>query len=433
VRIVEGGAINQTALDVILANGRDPVGARAQLMALISGCHAGKNSLRSLARRFGAEAFHRACQSLRAQTRDLVGQALTRTIAEEPQSFEDQIDDDGLGNGPFELRLATWREGGHAYFDWTGTSAAAPGPVNFFLHIGLAKMFVGDYLMRRTGAGAASDDGYYDLIHIVLPDGTLLRPDLPAPLGHGAHALARQADVLEGAIGRRDPGRLSAAGYGATPLFTYSGHGFRMTDPVFGGLAGGPHADGKDGRTMWPGGRSQSTERLEGWYPVVLERVACIPDSGGAGRHRGGCGVEKVYHLLEQGHVSLTDDRHTSKPWGVNGGEPGVRSAKRIIRADGSSEDLPAKIEGLPVQPGDRIVFRTAGGGGHGNPRERIPRAVQLDVRAGLVSHSAAASVYGVVLKGPGHDIDQRATAELRNGMMREGGATKTFDRGGKA
>ena len=110
------------------------------------------------------------------------------------------------GNGPFRLKLTVWREGEHAYFDWTGTSPQAPGPVNFYLHEGMFKMFIGVYMIMVFDPQILFNDGFYDIIHVTLPKGSLLHPDFPAPLGSRTHALARQFDVLGGALSRNAPG-----------------------------------------------------------------------------------------------------------------------------------------------------------------------------------------------------------------------------------
>ena len=156
-----------------------------------------------------------------------------------------------------------------------------------------------------------------------------------------------------------------------------------------------------------------------------------IPDTGGPGLHRGGNGVEKVYRLLAEGEVSIHDDRHLSRPWGILGGRPGACSEKWIERADGSREKLPSKVDNVRVAPGDRIVFRTAGGGGWGDALERDPAVVRRDVGRGLVSAEAAREGYGVVLGAGGEsEVDRAATEDLRARLRRERGTLPTFDFG---
>ena len=117
--------------------------------------------------------------------------------------------------------------------------------------------------------------------------------------------------------------------------------------------------------------------------------------------------MEKVYRLLEAGEVSIHDDRHRSRPWGILGGRPGGCSEKWLVRADGSREQIPSKVDNVRVEPGDRIVFRTAGGGGWGDALERDPAVVRRDVVRGLLTAEAAREGYGVALNGDGKEVDR--------------------------
>lgn len=425
VKICEGGTINDVGLNLILTNTRQPQVNRADLMAMLGACRAGAARVDALCARMGAEAFHQASAAILERTNAAMRHAIVASVPEEPQSFSDRIDDDGLGNGPFTLKMTVWREGEHAYFDWTGTSDQAPGPINVALHVGLAKMLAGRALMPD----AVGNDGYYDLIHVTLPKGSVLNPTFPAALGQREHGLARVWEVMSSALDRHAPARLSAAGHGTRPTITIQAGGQTLSDTVFGGGPARPHKDGGDGKGMWRGQRTTPAERIEAGAPVRIEGAALVPDSGGAGRYRGGCAVEKVYSILAPGHVSISDDRAQSRPYGVAGGRPGTSSHKWIERADGGREALPAKADAIAVAAGDRIIFRTAGGGGYGNPLERPADQVRADVAQGLLTIDAASGEYGVIL-GAGLQVDQRATDELRTGLMRERNGTKLFDHG---
>ncbi len=154
-----------------------------------------------------------------------------------------------------------------------------------------------------------------------------------------------------------------------------------------------------------------------------------MTDSGGAGFHRGGNGVEKRYVYLEPGEVSIHDDRWLTRPWGVLGGEPGERSEKLLKRADGSEERLPSKCDQIAVEPGDMLVYRTAGGGGWKDRLDRPVEAVVRDVSFGLVSRKKALSAYGVVLGDDG-SADLAATEAERARQREERGEPLPFDFG---
>jgi N-methylhydantoinase B len=156
-----------------------------------------------------------------------------------------------------------------------------------------------------------------------------------------------------------------------------------------------------------------------------------LPDSGGAGLHRGGNGITIAYELLEAGQISIHDDRWFTYPWGVNGGEPGMRSTKRLVRKNGQVENIPSKCDRIHVQPGDVLHFDTWGGGGWGDPLKRDPEKVVADVARGLVTAKGAAR-YGVVVTSDGK-LDASATERLRRDKAAARGPTQLFDRGFKS
>ena len=434
IKIYEGGALNKSALDLIMNNTRTPEMNFSDLMAIIAGCRAGEKRVIEICERFGKDIYRQACDALLERTNRAMRQLIVQNMPEEPQSFEDYVDDDGLGNGPFKMKLTVWREGEHAYFDWTGTSAQAPGPINFYLHEGMFKMFIGVYMIMVFDPQILFNDGFYDLIHVTLPKGSLVHPDFPAALGCRTHALSRQFDVLGGALSKKAPEMATAAGYGSSPHFLYSGvdakgRSFQLMEILYGGIPGRPVGDGMDGHSWWPLFENIPSEYLESYYPMLIEKYGSIPDTGGAGLHRGGNGVEKVYLLLEEGEISIHDDRHETQPWGILGGTPGGCSEKWLVRKDGSQEPLPSKIDNVKVRNGDRIIFRTAGGGGWGDALEREPAKVRNDVARRLLSRKAARDGYGVVVSEK-FDIDERATRDLRDTMRSSRPALPLFDFG---
>ena len=166
---------------------------------------------------------------------------------------------------------------------------------------------------------------------------------------------------------------------------------FYSMEILYGGIPGRPIGDGMDGHSWWPLFENIPTEYLEAYYPLRIDGYTTVTDSGGAGFHRGGNGVEKRYVYLEPGEVSIHDDRWLTRPWGVLGGEPGGRSEKILRRADGTEERLPSKCDNVVVEPGDMLVFRTAGGGGWKDRLDRPAEIVARDVSYGLVSPRARA------------------------------------------
>ena len=397
LKIIERGDVQEDVLRLILNNMRLPEMNRADLFAIVAGCRAGEKRVIELVRPLRQGTYLAALQELLDRTYEAMRTLIQVAIPEVPQSFEDYVDDDGLGNGPFKMKLTIWREGDHAFFDWSGTDPQALGPINFYLSEGMFKMFIGIYLIMVNDPQILFNDGFYPLLHVVMPEGSLLRPRFPAALGCRTHALARLFDVLGGALCKQAPELNTAAGYGTSPYMLYSGWDgqgefFYSMEILYGGIPGRPIGDGMDGHSWWPLFENIPTEYLEAYYPMRIDGYTTVTDSGGPGLHRGGNGVEKRYVYLEPGEVSIHDDRWLTRPWGVLGGWPGARSTKLLKRADGTEEMLPSKCDNVEVEPGDMLVYRTAGGGGwkdrlrppggRGRAR-RLVRARQPRVRAG--------------------------------------------------
>jgi N-methylhydantoinase B len=434
-KLFERGTLNADALEQVLAQVRLPDWNRADLMGLVAACRLAARRVGELCERFGQQTYLDALAALLARTRSAVGQLIERYVpTDQKLTFDDYVDDDGLGNGPFRLTCSIWREGERAIFDWTGTEAQSPGAINFFLNPEMLKMFVGVYFIMVLDPQILFNDGYYDLIEVRIPDGCLLRPTFPAAVSGRTHALGRVFDVFGAALGQRTPELMTAAGFSDSPHLFYSGTDrqgtwFQLYQIGFGGVPGRPAGDGLDGHSLWPEFTNVPNEYLEQYYPLRVERYAVVPDSGGPGKHRGGNGMHVEYQFLEPGQVAIHDDRWLTRPWGVLGGQPAQRSRKVLRRGDGSCVVLPSKADGIAVVPGDRLDFMTWGGGGWGDPLERDPAIVALDVQRGLVSSDAARAAYGVVLARDGASVDTAAT-ERRRTQLRRTRKPATFDHG---
>jgi N-methylhydantoinase B len=288
-------------------------------------------------------------------------------------------------------------------------------------------MFFGIYMITVADPQILWNDGYYPLIDVVIPDASYWKPKYPAALNARNHGVGRIFDLFGGLLGQKNPSLLNAAGFSSSPHFMYSGNytspdrkgeWFQLYSIGFGGIPGRPIGDGPDGHSLWPSFVNIPCEYLESYYPMRIERWETVADTGGAGLHRGGNGVDVAYRFLEPGTIAIHDDRWLTYPWGVNGGEPGARGRKWIERADGTTEVLPSKIHDVPVRPGDVLHFVTWGGGGWGDPLARDSDLVALEVRRGLIT-AAGARRYGVVV-GPDGAVDPGVTEALRAQLSAE-------------
>ena len=435
VRIYDKGLLNQGVLDIMLNNSRTPDMNRSDLMALIAGCRAAAMRVKELCDRFGQDVYMTACDMLLDRTRGAMKALIKKHIPEQAVSFTDYVDDDGRGHGPFKMTLSLYRRGDIAVFDWTGTDGQAEGPINFHIHEGLCKLFFGVYMIMAFDPSILFNEGFYDLFEVVLPEGSLLNPRFPAALSNRLSTHTRFFDCQAGALGQCAPHLSMAAGYGTSPHFIFTGVDrndkyFQVMELLFGGVPGRPRGDGLDGHAWWPLFSATPIEYVENYYPVLVERYRPVVDSGGAGLHRGGCGIEKVYRLLEPGAVSIHDDREMVPPWGINGGLHGGTSSKWLLRVGSDApERIASKIDNVNINGGDRLIFKTAGSGGWGDPLDRPAGQVARDVRQHLVSDHGAERDYGVVLDRSGC-VDEAATLALREDMRAERGPPTLFDFG---
>jgi N-methylhydantoinase B len=245
--------------------------------------------------------------------------------------------------------------------------------------------------------------------------------------------MARQFDVLQATFSKLIDGFSVAGSYGTSPNLVYAGtdsegNDFQMLEILYGGIPARPGGDGLDGHSWWPLFRTVPAEYQEAYYPLSIDEYSTRADTGGAGEFRGGHGITKVYTFEEDGAITFQDDRAHTYPWGVDGGKYAQTSEKRLIRTDGTEEELPSKVENVPVAAGDKLVFSTAGGGGLGDPLDRDPELVATEVRRGLVSEAAAAEEYGVVVTDG--TVDEQATENRREDMRATRDDLAEFDYG---
>lgn len=438
-KLYEGGELNEAALRIILNQVRMPDWNRADLNGLVAACTTAARRVTELCDRFGVETYLSALDALLDRNYQAM-KVLLATLFEDGQTLEfaDYICDDGCGYGPYELKISLTRTGEKIHLDFSHAAPQAVGPVNYFINENLVRMFFGIYVITVADPQILWNDGFYPLIDVTIPEDSFWKPRHPAALNARNHGIGRVFDLFGGLLGQTNPEILNAAGFSSSPHFMYSGHytsgpregeWFQLYSIGFGGVPGRPVGDGPDGHSLWPSFVNIPCEYLESYYPLRIERWETIADSGGAGLHRGGNGVDVAYHFEEPGTIAIHDDRWLTYPWGVNGGRPGERGRKWIDRADGTREVLPSKVHDVPVAPGDVLHFVTWGGGGWGDPLARPAELVAQEVLRGLVTAEGAREGYGVVCGDDGV-LDAQATELLRAEMTAARTEIPVFDMG---
>ena len=433
-KLYKQGELQEDVLELILHNVRTSEWNRFDLNALVAACRTAAKRCVEIADRFGDDVFQSTMQIMLDRNLEAMRAIINMIVPEEPQYFEDYVCDDGVGKGPYKIACKLWREGDVAIFDFSGTDPQAKSSINFYLNEEMFKMFFGSFTINLFDPHILFNDGFYELVDVRIPDGSLLKPKFPAALSGRTHALGRIFDVMGGVLGQGAPDAMNAAGFSDSPHLFYSGYDkngewFQLFQIGFGGIPGRPVGDGPDGHSLWPGFTNVPNEFIEAYFPLRIVRYEPIPDSGGAGLHRGGNGLSVAYEFLAEGQIAIHDERWLTYPWGVRGGDPGMRSTKRLVRTDGSEEWLPAKCDGIDVEQGDVLYFNTWGGGGWGDPLERDPEHVLADVKRGLVTVDGAKR-YGVVIGNDG-TIDVAATEKCREEMRAGRGEAGLFNFGG--
>ena len=272
------------------------------------------------------------------------------------------------------------------------------------------RMAGGDFegLLALLDPDVPNNQGLIELVDIHAPLGTLINAKFPAAVAARANTAQRIVDVVIGALAPAIPEAAVGAANGANTTAVFFGHDPRHDrDYVYletlGGGFGGRHSkDGKDGVQVHITNTSNlPVESIEMEYPLLVESYGFVPDSGGAGKHRGGLGLRRVVRPV--GHTmtfSGQGERFVNRPWGLFGGHSGV-TGKFVKLSGGSEVPLPTKPANLAVRPDEAVVIETPGAGGYGEPAERDRAAIDNDVVSGKFSEGFIRDHYGVEPKKP--------------------------------
>jgi len=415
VRLMRGGETNEALLEVFWRNGRYPMQSQGDTRALMAAVRLGEKRLEEIAQRFGPDVLADALAQLLSRTETVVRDKLRATFPVGVTRFTDAIDSDGQGNGPFRLRLALTRmEDDRFILDTTETDDQAAGPVNLLMHPDVPGMALGLYFLQGEQGQVLNAGGPRALDEVRLRPGSLLAPRAPAPLGLRGITMMRLLAAFHGLVATARAGEAPAA-HSAYVVLTLRGEGFLMSDGVGVGYGARPFADGTDA-VYFVAQENYPVEFMELSYPIRLLRYALHRDSGGPGRYRGGCGVERDYEIVaESATLAVRIDTVLNPPWGVAGGMNGGVGSAVVNPGRPDERRLPSLSDGTRLKRGDIVRLFTGGGGGWGHPHDRPVEAVLADIRGGFVSAEAAARDYGVLRDG------------TRNGPRP---ATKAFHRG---
>ena len=389
IRLAEAGRIREDVMELLLANFALPDQRRGDFRAQIAANRLGERRLAELIGRYGALTVRAACEASLAYGERKIRAAIA-SLPDGVWRYADAMDDDGVTPNPIPIVVTITKRGDALALDFSGSGPQCAGDINVVYFALLATVY---YALKAVlDPTIPANGGFYRAITVTAPEGSIVNARPPAPVAWRTQTCQRIADVVLGALAQVVPERVPAAGNGANCAMVFSG-----TDPSTGKLyvyletlAGGAGAtvtgDGLDAVQVHVTNTSNlPVEALESEYPLLVAEYALVEGSGGAGRHRGGLGLRRTIEVL--GHEARflgTTERARLAPWGLCGGQPGGR-ARLVLDPGGPNErDLPPKVWGYPLKPGDRVSIETPGAGGYGPPEERALEQRQEDERDGI-------------------------------------------------
>ena len=401
LKIYEAGRRNDTLWQIITDNLRFPEAALGDLRAQVACCALGLRRYGELIGRYGRGTVEAAIAAIWDAT-DREVRAFVADIPDGTYEAESFLDNDGRRlDVPLRIKVKVVVAGDRMVIDFSGMNDQVPGPTNSGYSGGLAAARVA--FKNLTAPEASVNEGCFRALELILPEGKILNARWPAALGLWSIPLPTVIDTILKALAPALPQRIPAAHKGdmggcSIGGFRGDGRRFLLMNIFGGGWGGRPHEDGESAAVSICQGdvRSAPIELQEIQYPFLVEEFALRVDSGGAGEHRGGLGVDLTYRALGDCVANVNCERTEDPPWGLYGGAPGAVNEAVVTRSDGSRQNL-GKATGVALARGDRLTFRTAGGGGWGNPRRRARKAIERDVAAGYVSRAAARRDYGYV------------------------------------
>ncbi len=398
LKLFKRGVRGEEVWAMIGQNVRQPATVLGDLQSQIASLEVGAASVAKLAAKYGAEVLTSACQQLLDSSEASMREVIAR-MPDGVYEFEDFLDDDGINTeSPVRIHATITVKGDELTVDLSGSSPEVTGPINATL--GSSSSAIHFAVMACADRPLMPNAGCYRPVTIIAPEGLIINARHPAPVAHRIAPGHDLLNVLFGALAQAVPDRIPAAYYGVSYVCSFqtvSADNSRrvLVEIEVGGCGGHPAGDGASAYSFgMHNNASIPIEMIESDMPLSFTRYGLLPDSGGAGQHRGGLGLVREWRIdAERATFTAQMDRFRFRPYGLQGGKPGAAGRLTLIR-DGKETPLHSKVGNMPLKRGDIIRLETSGGGGHGNPKERARDAVQWDLEQGYVTAEAAQDYY---------------------------------------
>ncbi|MCB8840342.1 hydantoinase B/oxoprolinase family protein [Aurantimonas sp. VKM B-3413] len=428
MKLMKEGVFDEQILSIMTTNVRKPDLNIGDIKALVGALATGERKILAMIEKFGIATFREGLAGLldyaEAQARGVLS-----VIPDGRYVFSDYADEDSVDGNPCRLHLTLTIEGEDAILDFTGSDPQLASSLNVpsggdprhtILLVGIY------YVLYTLKPGILLNQGLTRPFTCIAPEGTVLNPQFPAAVGMRSLTCARLRSVIFGAFSQAVPERMPAAPAGNNCIVNVMTTDERRkrtviaaVNPVVGGGGAMPHRDGSNGSGADAAYlKNTPIEITEAETPIRFVRYGLKPDSGGAGRWRGGLATEMAFQVFapDTRITARNRDRSFFRPWGVLGGRAAGLS-DMAVNPGTPEENRLGNTDIAVLQPGDILSIHSAGGGGRGDPFEREAWRVALDVARGYVGEAAARDDYGVVIRDG--RLDEDATQALRAGRTR--------------
>ena len=401
VKLYKGGVIDEEILAIILSNIRVADQRIGDIKAQAAALSVGEKRFEELIDRYGSEIVKKAIAELRKRAARQM-RACIEEIPDGEYRGVSFIDSDGVINEPLKIDLKINCEGSELYFDLSGSSPPCLGPMNSVIATTKSSIYLA---IKHIFPEVPLNAGTFEPLHIHDPKGTFLYAEYPRPVsGCAAEVSQRIAEAVFAALVDAIPQKLFAAPAGTSGNFCLGGYdpdkgsSYVMYVISGGGYGGSSHGDGiSNGCSTIGISKTTPIEVMEQYYPVLFEEFSLHEGSGGAGKYRGGFGVNyKIKLRRGEARASMVMDHGRTGPLGALGGEDGATNKVKVER-DGVVYTPPhlSKDQDIILKAGDTVRVSTPGGGGFGLPLERDPHLVDRDVKRGYYSKDEAKEKFG--------------------------------------
>ena len=419
VKLYKAGVMDEEILSIVLSNIRIADQRIGDIKAQAAALSSGEKRFTELIDRYGKQTVNAAIEELRSRA----AQQMRAKIKEIPDGlYQGQafVDSDGVIDEPLCIDMKVRKQDTELYFDMSGSSPPCLGPMNSVIATTKSSVYLA---IKHIFPDVPINAGTFDPLHIKEPEGTFLYAKYPRPVsGCAAEVSQRIAEAVFSALVQAIPQQLFAAPAGTSGNLCVGGYDpIRERNYVMyvisgGGYGGNAATDGLSNGCSTIGiSKTTPVEVMEQFYPVLFEEYSLHEGSGGAGKSRGGFGVNyKIKLRRGNAKVSMVMDHGRFGPQGVLGGKDGGVN-KVQIEHNGHTYIPPhlSKDQNIHVQAGDTIWVSTPGGGGYESALQRNPELVRKDVQRGYYTIRQAQDLFGVVFTSDGV-VDDNATQKLR-------------------